>query len=99
MLTSLAKHGVFFRIDRGWFMDSSRRTLIDAPRDSMIVDAVIQDAAGRQQEAVFYTENTADFDTPSVRSNLLMSHVKLTSDINIAAAYIEGLRPWSSIPS
>lgn len=97
VLLSLARDARFFSIDPGWFSDTGRRTLIGAPRDSLIADSIIQDAAKLGHEAVYYTENTSDFDTPTVRAALLASGVKLTEDLNIAVSYAEGRRLWSSL--
>lgn len=97
VLLSLAGDARFFSIDPAWFADAGRRTLIDPPRDSLIADSIIQDAAKLGQEAVYYTENTSDFDTPTVRAALLASGVKLTEDLNVAVSYTEGRRLWSSL--
>ncbi len=97
VLLSLAKDAHFFSIDPGWFSDAGRRTLIDPPRDSLIADSIIRDAAKLGVEAVYYTENTSDFDTPTVRAALLAVGVKLTEDPNIAVSYAEGHRLWPSI--
>lgn len=97
VLQSLARDARFFSIDPGWFSDAGRRTLIDPPRDSLIADAIIQDAAKLGHDAVYYTENTADFDSATVRAALLASSVKLTGDLNVAVSYADGRRLWSSI--
>lgn len=98
VLLSLSQDAQFFSIDAGWFSDAARRTMIDSPRDSLIADAIIGDAVKRSTDAVYYTENTSDFDTPTVRSALLASRTKLTGDLNVAVSYAEGRRAWASLP-
>jgi len=97
VLQSLSEHAAFFSIECGWFVDPARRTLIDSPRDSLIADAIIADGQKSPFEALYYTENSSDFDTPSVRAALLISSTKLTGDINVAVAYAEGRRSWMSL--
>jgi hypothetical protein len=99
VLLALAKDAQFFSIDPRWFSDAGRRTLIDQPRDSLIADSIIRDAANRRGQAVYYTENTSDFDTLSVRAALLAVGVKFTDDPNVAVSYVEGHRTWPSISS
>ncbi|MBV8580814.1 MAG: hypothetical protein JOZ86_09270 [Candidatus Eremiobacteraeota bacterium] len=97
-LTFLAAHGAFFSFDAAWFRDAARRGLIAAQRDSLILSAVLRDAALLGGDALFITENKLDFDTPSVRGALLATGVKWTDDAGIALAFMQGHRRWSELP-
>ncbi len=99
VLSFLARNATLFSIDLGWFTDPARRTIIDSPRDSLIVDSVVLDARPRSRQALFYTDNKTDFDTPSVRAALLACGVKLTDDLNVAVASVDSVRTWETIPS
>ncbi len=97
VLSFLARNATLFSIDLGWFTDPARRTI--TPRDSLIVDSVVLDARPRSRQALFYTDNKTDFDTPSVRAALLACGVKLTDDLNVAVASVDSVRTWETIPS
>lgn len=98
VMVRLAAGATIFPIDTGWFSDPERQNVIAATRDSLIADAVVRDAMRVGTKSVFYSEDTADFDTPEAHGLFRTAGVKMVHDANVVLAYAEGKKTWESIP-